>query len=98
MRIFLSYNSSDEDLSRTLNDIIDVVIKRYQGSAEIYAFASNNLSSNIWPDEIRDALRLADAMVVLWTQSSSKSVGQLVEVGIAWFRGIDIHVVLCGTA
>jgi len=98
MRIFVSYSFSDADLARTLTDVIDGTINRYQESSEIYGFGTSNLSSDIWPHKIREALRLADAMVVLWTERSSKSPGQLVEVGVAWFREMDIHVVLCGTS
>jgi len=98
MRIFLSFSSADAADARILRDVIDDAMKAHGRPAEIFAFTSSNVSADIWSERIRNALRLADAMVVLWTQRSAHATGQMIEIGAAWLRGIDIHVVLSGTS
>ena len=80
--IFLSYASENtEDAKR----ILDLCIMNWTSAVKKVFFAPRSITPSVnWQREILSELRASDILLVLWSDKSKCSYGQLVEIGAAW--------------
>lgn len=87
---FISHSGEDTWIARKLSvDCEDVGVKTFLDEAQIAVGAR-------FEQEILDALRRADELVVLITPWALQRPYVWLEIGAAWLRGIPIIVILLG--
>ena len=84
MRFFISYPDGKRQLAELLALEIEDAVQQSNIEAAVFLAFRDLPASVSWQGEIRREIRRADCALFLWTDESSRSVGQVAELGGFW--------------
>ena len=96
LKVFLSFPGKSTQFAHRLRRAINAWADQLGVGLQVFFSETSLFSGEDWELQIREALKQADFVIVLWTPHSPSSIGQLLEVGAAWWQEKRMIPVIMG--
>lgn len=96
-KIFISFSGRDRNSADDLRRLVEKSCLVRKSNCHVYLSPSSNVPGEQWQERIAQEIRDSDIVIVVWSECSSTSIVQLIEIGATWILDKTVIPIIKGT-